>query len=69
MVGGGVLRSKLVAGEYPCQLAWNRDGSSRPVGLRRDPVALTVHLPGELDLGIIEISKLNVGPRQAEDLG
>jgi hypothetical protein len=53
---GAVLRGKPVPADDERELSWDRHRPRGGVRLRRPPVAVPVHLPAELDLGVLESS-------------
>jgi hypothetical protein len=64
----GVPRPALVPGEHRRKLAWDRHRPRRAVGLGRLPIPLTIDLPADLDLGIVEVRDPHVSPGEAEQL-
>jgi hypothetical protein len=63
-----MARLKLVTRHHQSQLPGNRDGPERAIGLSGAAVSVTVYLPTELDLRIIEIAESDVRPCEPEQL-
>ena len=62
-------RCELVLPEQCGELSGDRNGPGRSVRLGWPTLPAPIHLPRELDLRVLQIVELDVGPRQAEELG
>jgi len=58
-----------LADEDHGELAWDRHGARRAVSLRRLSTPLAVDLPGEADLGLVQVLEPHVRPSERQELG
>ncbi len=56
----------MVVGEDLGQLRWDRHGPCGLLGLGGGDLAVAVNLMGELDFGVVQRVKMEVGPGQPE---